>query len=258
MALPDPMTLTLLLGASLLAGFIDAVIGGGGLILIPAMLVAVPGLAPATALGTNKVAALSGTIAAAVSYLRSIPLPKRPLVVATVTAFGLAALGALTATLVNPDIMRPVIIVAVLAVGTYVALRPNFGKEGRSMPRATQKWYIVALIAVAVIGYYDGVFGPGTGMFLIIAFTSILGTSFLHSAAAAKVVNVATNAGALLVFGLGGHIWWSLGLVLAVANIAGSLLGSRLVLSKGTALVRVALLAIVVALSVKLLIDQFA
>ncbi|OKL53048.1 hypothetical protein BSZ39_11590 [Bowdeniella nasicola] len=257
MSLPDPGTLTLLLGASLFAGFIDAVVGGGGLILIPAMLVAIPTLPPATALGTNKVAAFAGTIAAAINYLRKIPIPKRPVAIAMATAFVLSAVGALLATVIDPSVMRPVIIVAVVAVGVYVALRPEFGKDAAVLPRATTRWYLVSLIAAAVIGFYDGVFGPGTGMFLIIAFTSILGTSFLTSAAAAKVVNVATNAGALLIFGLGGHIWLTLGLVLAVANIAGSMLGSRLVLAKGTALVRAALLIIVVALAIKLTIDQF-
>lgn len=239
----------------MVAGFIDAVVGGGGLVLIPALLIGLPQLPPASVLGTNKVAAVSGTVVAAITYVRRIALPRGRVAVAVVAAFAAACLGAWFASSTDPAVMRPGIIVAVLAVGIYVALRPAFG-QGQSRPPRTGRWQMLALLAVAVIGFYDGIFGPGTGMFLIISLTSLLGVSFLQSAAAAKVINVATNAGSLLIFAIGGHIYLFLGLILAAGNIGGSYLGSVLVLKKGAGLVRIALLILVVALTTKLLLDE--
>ncbi|GEE00426.1 UPF0721 transmembrane protein [Gordonia spumicola] len=258
MGLPDGGLLTLLIGGSLVAGWIDAVVGGGGLVLIPLMLIVFPGIAPATAFGTNKVAAIWGTATAAALYLRKVTVDKRIVAISVPVAGGFAAVGALAASAVSSDVMRPFVIVLMLGVGAFVVFRPQFGATTESATPVGRGRFVVAIAMLAVIGFYDGVFGPGTGMFLIITLTALLHQNFLQSAAMAKVANTATNVGALIVFTSQGHVMWLLGAILAVANIAGSVLGSRLVLGRGTAVVRYALLIVVIVMAIKLSIDQFA
>lgn len=237
----------LIVGAGV-AGWIDAVIGGGGLVLIPLLMAVVPGLAPATALGTNKLTAVSGTASAAWTMMRRVR-PRFSLWY-VVLGLGCSGAGALSASLIDATLLRPLIIVLLLAVGAFVALRPGFGTQTRGGAAAPGRWRrLLVLLLVGVIAFYDGIFGPGTGMFLIMAFTAVLSQDFLRSAAMAKVVNTSTNLGALLVFAVGGHVWWQLGTVLAVANILGAQLGARTVLGGGAKLVRTALLVVVIVMS---------
>lgn len=251
-----PLTSTLLLiVAAAAAGWIDAVIGGGGLILIP-VLMSVTGLPAASVLATNKVAAVTGTASAAVTLVRRVGMPKMTLAFAA-AAFAASAGGAMAVSLISDSIVRPAIIILLLAVGTFVALRPQFGAAGGQRVE-TGRRKALALVAAAVIGLYDGIFGPGTGMFLIMAFTAIFAQSFLQSSAMAKVVNTATNLGALTVFIIGGYVVWPLAITLALANVVGAQLGARTVLKGGSRLVRYALLALVVVLSTKLLFDEFS
>ncbi|MDR7330715.1 TSUP family transporter [Corynebacterium guangdongense] len=238
-----------LIAGSALAGWVDAVIGGGGLVLIPLILSVAPGLAPATALGTNKLAAVFGTASAAVTLVRRVRPRFTPFYV--VLGALAAGTGAATASLLDDAVLRPVIIVLMLAVGVYVVFKPSFGTE-EGEPLGARWRSVVALLAVAVIGFYDGIFGPGTGMFLIMAFTLIFSQSFLRSATMSKVVNTSTNLGALVVFAIGGHVHWQLGLVLAVANIVGAQVGARTVLGGGSRFVRYALLSLVIVMSVHL------
>lgn len=159
--------------------------------------------------------------------------------------------------LVSDEVVRPVIIVLLLAVGAFVAARPEFGSGwGRRVESGRRK--AVALCAAGAIGLYDGIFGPGTGMFLIMALTAVFSQSFLESSAMAKVINTATNLGALSVFILGGHVHWKLALGLAAANLVGAQFGARTVLGGGSRLVRYALLGLVVVLSAKLMLDELA
>lgn len=234
-----------LVGGALVAGWIDAVIGGGGLVMIPLLMAAVPGLAPATALGTNKLVSISGTTSAAWTLVRRIRPRVRPAYVGL--ALVCSAAGALSAALIDATVLRPLIIVLLLVAGTFVAVRPQFGTEvGSGVAGRWRRWLV--LLLVGVIAFYDGIFGPGTGMFLIMAFTALLSQNFLTSAAMAKVVNTSTNVGALIVFITGGHVWWQLALVLAVANVVGAQLGARTVLGGGTRLIRYALLTLVVVM----------
>lgn len=144
--------------------------------------------------------------------------------------------------------MRPLIIVLLVVVGVFVTFKPSFGTtESPGIRGGWRTW--AGLVAVAAISFYDGIFGPGTGMFLIMAFTFIFSQNFLKSAAMAKVVNTATNLGALVTFILGGHVWWTLGIALAAANILGAQVGARTVLSGGTKFIRYALLTLVVVMS---------
>ncbi|QPK79238.1 TSUP family transporter [Corynebacterium lizhenjunii] len=246
----------ILAGGAALAGWIDAVIGGGGLVLIPLILAVAPQLAPATALATNKLAAVSGTASAAYTLVRKVRPPAGELVRYGAVAVVCSGGGALAASLMDADVMRPLIIVLMVAVGIFVALRPSFGEgDAAGKHYGWRTW--AGAGAVAAIAFYDGIFGPGTGMFLIMAFTAIFSQNFLRSAAMAKVVNTCTNVGALVVFIAGGHVLWSLGLVLAAANIAGAQLGARTVLGGGTKLIRYALLSLVIVMSVYLSWQQW-
>lgn len=251
----SPELAVVLLAAAAAAGWVDAVVGGGGLLLIPTMLIAFPGAAPATALGTNKLAAACGTATAAVTYLRRTEVPRRFLAAACAVALVCAGLGALAATAIATSWMRPLVMVLLLAVGLWVAVRPAFG-AGHATP-LHRAGIVAGLAAAAAIAFYDGIFGPGTGTFLIIAFTALVTGDFLRSAAMAKGVNLATNVGALAVFAATGHVVWLLGAALAVANIIGAQVGARMALSRGSGFVRVVLLVVVVIMVGKLGFDMW-
>lgn len=238
------------------AGWIDALIGGGGLVLIPLILAVAPQLLPANALATNKFAAFSGTASAAYTMVRKVRPPAGELVRYAIVALICSGAGAFAAALIDSAIMRPVIIVLMVAVGLFVAFRPDFGSgESEELRGGWRTW--AALGAVAAIAFYDGIFGPGTGMFLIMSFTAIFSQNFLKSAAMAKVVNTCTNVGALVVFIIGGRVLWGLAIVLAIANICGAQLGARTVLGGGTKIIRYALLTLVVVMSVYLSWQQW-
>lgn len=214
-------------------------IGGGGLVLIP-VLMSATSMPAASVLATNKVAAISGTASAAATLVRRVGVPRMTWIYAFIAGVA-AGLGARAVSLIDDSVATPIILILLVGVGVFVALNPKFGQEGAGI--LSGKRLALAAVAVAVIGGYDGVFGPGTGMFLIMAFTAVFTQGFVRSAAMAK---------ALLVFGLGGFINWKLALALAVANVVGAQLGARTVLKDGSTLVRVALLGLVVTLCAKL------
>ncbi|AKK02054.1 TSUP family transporter [Corynebacterium epidermidicanis] len=245
-----------LVGGAAVAGWVDAVIGGGGLILIPLIMAVMPQLAPAVALATNKLAAVSGTASAAYTLTRKVDVDKRRLLVYVPVAMLCSGVGALAASMIAKEVMRPIVIVLMLFAGIFVALKPDFG-EGESLDAPARVRRIITVVLVGCIAFYDGIFGPGTGMFLIMVFTGVLSQNFLASAALTKVVNTSTNVGALVVFIIHGQIWWQLGLLLAVANIAGAQLGARTVLGGGTKLIRYALLTMVVVMSCYLAKQQW-
>ncbi|MEJ5927893.1 TSUP family transporter [Corynebacterium sp. H128] len=247
--------LMLLLGAGI-AGWVDAVIGGGGLIQIPMLMIAFPGMNPAVALATNKLSSVVGTASAAWTMTRKVAVDRRLVAIYLPVAFVCAGFGALAASLISKEVMRPIVIALMVLVGIFVALKPSFGQE--SDGKAPGLWRrIIVVCAVAAIAFYDGIFGPGTGMFLIMIFTAVLSRNFLQSAALTKIVNTATNLGALAVFAFHGHVWWELGLGLAVANVIGAQIGARTVLGGGAKLIRIALLTMVVVMSVYLSWQQW-
>ncbi|PAT07496.1 TSUP family transporter [Corynebacterium hadale] len=241
-------TLLLLAMASAAAGWIDAVVGGGGLVLIP-VLMSATGMPAASVLATNKVAAVTGTASAAATLVRKVGVPRVTWGYA-VAAGCASAGGALAVALISDSVIRPAIIALLLAVGVFITLKPEFGAEGNRL--ITRRRALIGLAIAAAVGFYDGIFGPGTGMFLIMGFTAVFTQSFLQSAAMAKVINTATNTGALAVFIAGGFVEWKLALVLAAANVVGAQLGARTVLSGGSKLVRIALLVLVVVLCLRL------
>jgi uncharacterized membrane protein YfcA len=229
--------LILLLTAALFAGFIDAVAGGGGLIQVPALLVALPAESPATVFGTNKLSSIFGTGNAAVRYARRIALPWSIALPAAAAAFVFSFAGAMAVAWLPKGVVRPLVLGLLALVLVYTVIKPDFGAVSgpRLAPGLERQW---ALWVGAVLGFYDGFFGPGAGSFMIFAFVHWFRLDFLHASSAAKVVNFSTNAAALAYFAPSGHVLWVTGLAMAVFNIAGALLGARLALRHGSGFVR--------------------
>lgn len=244
-----------LLAAAAGAGWIDAVVGGGGLVQLPALLVA--GIPPVQAMATNKFSSVFGTASAAVAYARSTKIDRQVALPGAALAVVSAGLGASAAAAISDDVLRPVVMVVLVAVAAFVTLRPSMGAVPQPHLR-TDARVVAAVVAAGVgVAFYDGIMGPGTGTFLIIAFTTILGLDFVSASASAKIINVGTNLGALAVFGLQGHVQWALGLGMAVCNVAGAQLGARTAIKRGTAFVRIVLLCVVTAMVIRLGWQQF-
>ena len=224
--------------------------------LVPALFGAFPAAAPATLFGTNKAASVWGTAFASVQYARRVTLPWASLWPAALVALVGGALGAWAATQVDAQGLRRALPFVLLAVLVYTLWRKDLGRH--HAPRLIGARQTLAASAIGgVIGFYDGLFGPGTGSFFVFLFVRWLGFDFLHASAAAKLLNVATNLAALALFAATGHVWWPLGLAMAVANVAGSLLGTRLALRHGAGFVRVVFIVVVVALVAKTGWDAF-
>lgn len=250
------MEVLIVSAASLLAGFVDSIVGGGGLILVPALFATFPTAAPATLFGTNKSASVWGTAWATVQYSRRVQLRWAALAPAALAAFGGSFAGAWWVTLIDPGFLRRALPFVLAAVLVYTLARKELGRHHAPMLARRHEAAAAALIGL-VIGFYDGFFGPGTGSFLVFLFVRLLGYDFLHASASAKFVNVATNIAALVLFAAKGHIWWHLALPMALANVAGSLLGTRLALRHGAGFVRVAFIVVVTALILKTGYDAF-
>jgi uncharacterized protein len=246
-----------LLGAAAGAGGVDAIVGGGGLIQLPALLLAYPALPAAVALGTNKFAAISGTSTAAATYLRRTKVDRRVMLPAAALAVVCAGFGAVSASRLPTSVFRPIVMVLLVCVAAFVVFRPTFGAEQADLAVSRRRRLTTTLVAGVGIGFYDGIFGPGTGTFLIICFAVGIGTEFVAGSAMAKVVNVGTNFGALVVFATQGHVMWLLGAGMGVCNLAGARIGARLAIKRGAGFVRAVLLVVVVAMVVKMGFDQF-
>ncbi len=248
------MTLAALCGFAFLAGFVDAVVGGGGLIQIPALFVLMPQLPPALLFGTNKFASVWGTLSAALQYARRVPLIWGTVLPAAAAALLFSFLGAQTVSLIQPAALRPLILLLLLAVLGYTLWKKDFGALHAPRPgRGQQLWF--GLATGAVIGFYDGFFGPGTGSFLVFAFVGVFGFSFLAASASAKAVNVVTNLAALAYFGSHGDILYATALPMAACNVAGSLAGSHLALRRGSGFVRGLFIVVVGALIARFAYD---
>ena len=242
--------------ASLLAGFVDSIVGGGGLILLPAMFAIFPNAQPASLFGLNKSASVWGTSIAAIQYSRRVTLNWHALLPAALTGLVGGFVGAWAVTEVSADFLRKLLPGVLLAVLGYTLMKKDLGRH--HAPRLTPSAERLAACTLgAVIGFYDGFFGPGTGSFFVFLFVRWLGYDFLHASAAAKILNTGTNLAALLLFSLKGHVWWHYALVLAIANIAGSLVGTRLALRHGAGFVRGIFLLVVSALILKTGYDAF-
>jgi len=253
---PAMIDLVIVAVASGLAGFVDAVVGGGGLVLVPALFATYPTAVPATLFGTNKGGAIWGTAWAAVQFARRVTLARATMAWgmagALVGSFG----GAWVVTLVSAKPLKQALPFVLLAILVYTVAKKHLGRDHAPRMAGSAEARAAGLIGL-VVGFYDGFFGPGTGSFFVFLFVRILGYDFLHASAAAKRLNTATNFAALVLFAWTGHVWWHIAAVLAVANVVGSLLGTRLALARGAGFVRVVFIVVVSALIVKTAYDAF-
>jgi hypothetical protein len=243
--------LVLLCAFSMAAGFVDAVVGGGGLIQLPAALLLMPGVPYPALLGTNKFASLFGTTIAVHRYARHVKIDWRTVGPAAGAAFLFAFLGSRIVTLLDPALLRPLVLGLLVIVAIYVFFVKELGLIHKPK-HAPRKARLLGIGVGALLGFYDGFFGPGTGSFLIFAFVGLFGFDFLSASASAKTVNWSTNVASLIYFSATGNILYGVGLAMAASNIIGALLGTRLAIAKGSRFVRVFFLVIVCGLIAKL------
>lgn len=249
-------SLLLLAVAALFAGFIDSVVGGGGLVQIPALFNALPQESPATLFGTNKFSSIFGTSNAAWSYARRIRMPWRTTLPAAMAAFACSYLGAMAVAWLPVAMLRPLILILLIGAAAYTFARQDFGAVHRPQHRGRRE-FAFALILGGAIGFYDGFFGPGTGSFLIFLFIRLLQMDFLHASVMAKIVNVSTNLAAIGFFVSHGEVFWKVAAVMALCNLAGSQVGAAIALRYGAAFIRKAFLVVVTVLILRFSADIF-
>ncbi|HUF21414.1 MAG TPA: TSUP family transporter [Burkholderiales bacterium] len=243
-----------LAGFAFFAGMIDAIAGGGGLVLVPALFAVLPGASPATLLGTNKLSAIAGTLVATLRYAASVPIPWRSVVPASVFAGVAACAGAWAVTKVPPDLLRPLVLVLLVLVAGYTLMNRRLGVE-RVPLRAGARLGLRTAALGGSVGFYDGFFGPGAGSFLMFGLVRWLRRSFLEAAASARVMNLATNAGALGFFVASGHVNYAVGIPMAICSVAGGFVGASLAVRRGIPLIRGVFLAVVLVLIAKVGLD---
>jgi uncharacterized membrane protein YfcA len=242
----------LLFTTGLAAGFVDSIAGGGGLITIPVLLSF--GLEPAAALGTNKLQATFGSGSAAAHYAAAKAVSLKECGRGFVYTLIGAGLGAVAVQHVDPGFLRRAIPVLLVAVAIYVACKPKLGSEDRH-PRMQRPWF--DLIFGLGLGFYDGFFGPGTGTFWAMSYVLVLGFNLTRATAYTKVMNFASNVSSLAFFLAGGKIHLLMGLTMGVGQLIGARTGSRMVLTRGTRLIRPVFLTVVIILTLKLLYDSY-
>lgn len=250
------LTLISLALLALIAGFIDSVAGGGGLIQLPALLINLP-YSPLPALfGTNKIAALAGTSVAAYQYSKRVKYD--PVILAIISAFAFLAsnLGARSLSVINPDTLRPLILVILIIIAIYTFLKKDLGSV-KTKELSRIKLILFGSVIGFIVGFYDGFFGPGTGNFLVLGFVIILGFEFVMASAYSKIVNSVTNISALMVFVSQGNYYLGLAIMMALCNIIGSIAGSRMALRRGNSFVRIVFLVIVIIMILRYSYDIF-
>ncbi len=248
-------TIVLLILAAFVAGWVDAVVGGGGLIQLPALIIGLPSsTSPAAVLGTNKLSSVWGTLTSSITYAVTIKPDWRSLIPLVAGSGAGSAAGAQLAKLLPKDYFTPIVLAALIGVGIYTWLRPELGLVSSRKHGGRAHYGRTAIIGLGV-GAYDGFLGPGTGSFFVILLVGVLGYGFLEASAQAKIANVMTNLAAIVVFAAHGTVLWKLGLLMGAANLVGGFLGARTAISRGNVFVRRVFLFVVVALILKLAYD---
>ncbi len=243
--------LTFLAVAALAAGFVDAVVGGGGLIQLPALLIGLPAAAPVQLLATNKLASICGTSVSSATYYRRVRPDRKTFLPLMVFAFFGSAAGAASASQTPRSAFDPIVLGVLLVVGAYVLLKPSLGEETR-LRFAGHQHTIGAVTTGLVVGFYDGAMGPGTGSFFVFSLVGLLGYSFLEASAKARLANWATNLAALCVFVPQGAVLWKIGLLLGVCNLVGGYLGARAAIAQGAKFVRLFFLLVIGAFVIRI------
>ena len=243
-----------------IAGLIDAIVGGGGLVQLPALFIFLPAnLAASVPLvfGTNKLSSICGTSVAVVQYARRVKIPWPSILPSALASFALSAIGARVVQIVHSDFLKPLILVLLVAVAIYTYAQKSLGHLHAPKFLASHE-RTVGIVVGVVIGFYDGFFGPGTGSFLIFIFIGLFGFDFLTASASAKVINFATNLAAVIAFSASGYVLYEYALPMGVCNVAGALLGTRLAILKGNGFVRILFLAVVTIMIARFAYEQFA
>ncbi len=248
---PSTLTVVLLALAALSAGFVDAVVGGGGLIQLPALVIAFPGVAPVHVLATNKLGSVCGTTVSSATYYRRVRPDPRTFGPLMLLAFLGSLAGAVVASHLPRSAFDPIILVVLVVVGGYVLVRPALG-EVTELRFTGHRHTLAAMLAGLVIGFYDGALGPGTGSFFVFTLVGLLGYSFLEGSAKARMANWATNIAALCVFIPQGAVMWRIGLLMGAANLVGGYVGARTAVARGSSFVRVFFLLVVLAFTIKI------
>lgn len=252
----ETYVIVLLCSAAFFAGFIDAIVGGGGLIQTPVGLILLPNLPVSTVIGSLKIPAFSGTSFAAYQYLKKVTLDKKILIIMILLAFPSAFLGSTLLTYVSNDFMKPLLLIVLSLLAIYTYAKKNFGQhQERDISVKTQ---ILNAVGISfVVGFYDGFIGPGTGSFLVVAFIAIMGFDFLHASANAKMVNLATNFGSICLFMIKGKIIWAIALPMAASNAIGGWIGAKLAINRGNKFIRTFFLAVVMGTLLRFAYDVF-
>lgn len=249
------LDISILCSLAFCAGLIDAVVGGGGLIQIPALLNVFPSAQAATLFGTNKIASVCGTSLAARSYFGRVHIPWGLVLPAAISAFILSFLGAAAVSFVPQAIMRPMVLILIVAMAIYTFMKKDFGAIQRPFEIGTRERVVSVLIGGG-IGFYDGLFGPGTGSFLIFLFIRYFAFDFLQASVAAKFVNIATNIAALLYFVPSGKVLYGIAIPMAIFNMLGAYTGTRVAMKRGTGFIRGLFLCLLIVLILKLAYDM--
>lgn len=244
--MPELTTILILTGAAFIAGFVDAVVGGGGLIQIPVGLIMLPQYPVATIIGTTKLPSFTGTSFAAYKYSRHVPLNFRHLAIMASIALPMAFIGSRVLTLVHNEFMKPFLLVVLTLVAVYTYTKKNFGEHSEK-DHTEREHIIYASLTSFVIGFYDGFIGPGTGSFLILAFITLLGYDFMKASATAKFINLATNTGSIILFAINGNIIYEIAIPMIAANGLGGFLGARMAILRGNKFIRIFFLCVVMA-----------
>lgn len=242
--------------ASFFAGFVDAIVGGGGLIQTPVALILLPNFAVSSIIGSLKIPAFSGTSFAARQYLKKVTMNWKLLLIMAIIAFVSAFLGSTLLTLVSNDFMKPLLFVVLILIAIYTFMKKNFGNH-QVKNLSENELLLYGILMSIVIGFYDGFIGPGTGSFLVLGFVAILGFDFLHASANAKMVNLATNFGSICFFVLKGKIIWAIAIPMAVCNALGGFIGAKLAIKRGNGFIRIFFLIVVIGTLIRFGYDVF-
>jgi uncharacterized membrane protein YfcA len=242
--------------ASFFAGFVDAIVGGGGLIQTPVALILLPNLVVSSIIGSLKIPAFSGTSFASYQYLKKVDMNWKVLFSIAIVAFFSAFLGSTLLTYISNDFMKPLLLVVLTLIAIYTFTKKDFGQH-QLKDFSKNKQLTLAVLISLIIGFYDGFIGPGTGSFLVLAFVSVLGFDFLHASANAKMVNLATNLGSICLFVLKGKIIWAIAIPMAICNALGGFIGAKLAIKKGNGFIRVFFLVVVVGTLIRFGYDVF-
>lgn len=243
--------------AAFAAGFVDAIVGGGGLIQTPAALILLRQYPVVTAIGCTKLPSFCGTLFAALQYLKKVKLNYTLTLVMCVIAFFSSFAGSELLSLVSNEFMKPVLLIILAAVAVYTYTKKKFGQH-EAKSHSPKKELRFAIAISLIIGFYDGFIGPGAGSFLILAFISLLGYDFLHASAQAKLVNLSTNLGSIVLFTIKGKIIWMVALPMAACNAVGGMLGAKMAIIKGNKFIRIFFLVIIVGTLARFAWDVFS